>query len=116
MLKLNRKVKVPLTSLSRTITQYQQGEKPSNEYRGPNEFVEIGDDFVRLASRLNESEARRLKADMDKQKMLADISHDLKTPITVIQGYAKAVCDGVIPEERREQYIKTIYLKSSALN
>ena len=116
VLKLNRKVKVPLTSLSRTITQYQQGEKPSNEYRGPNEFVEIGDDFVRLANRLNESEERRLKADRDKQKMLADISHDLKTPITVIQGYARAICDGMIPEERREQYLRTIYLKSSALN
>ena len=116
VLKLNRKVKVPLTSLSRTITQYQQGEKPSNEYRGPNEFVEIGDDFVRLANRLNESEERRLKADRDKQKMLADISHDLKTPITVIQGYARAICDGMIPEARREQYLRTIYLKSSALN
>lgn len=116
VLKLNRKVKVPLTSLSRTIIQYQQGEKPSNEYRGPNEFVEIGDDFVRLANRLNESEERRLKADRDKQKMLADISHDLKTPITVIQGYARAICDGMIPEERREQYLRTIYLKSSALN
>lgn len=116
VLNLNRKVKVPLTSLSRTITQYQQGEKPSNEYRGPNEFVEIGDDFVRLANRLNESEERRLKADRDKQKMLADISHDLKTPITVIQGYARAICDGMIPEEQREQYLKTIYLKSSALN
>lgn len=116
VLKLNRKVKVPLTSLSRTITQYQQGEKPSNEYRGPNEFVEIGDDFVRLANRLNESGERRLKADRDKQKMLADISHDLKTPITVIQGYARAICDGMIPEERREQYLRTIYLKSSALN
>lgn len=116
VLKLNRKVKVPLTSLSRTITQYQQGEKPSTEYRGPNEFVEIGDDFVRLAARLNESEEKRLKADMDKQKMLADISHDLKTPITVIQGYARAICDGMIPEDRREQYLRTIYLKSSALN
>ena len=48
--------------------------------------------------------------------MLADISHDLKTPITIIQGYAKAICDGVIKEENKQQYLQTIYHKSIVLN
>ncbi|MCA5960745.1 hypothetical protein LC724_10445 [Blautia sp. RD014234] len=34
VLKLNRKVKVPLTSLSRTITQYQQGRSPAMSTEG----------------------------------------------------------------------------------
>lgn len=42
-------------------------------------------------------------SDEEKQQMLADISHDLKTPITIIQGYAKAICDGVIKEENKQQ-------------
>lgn len=48
--------------------------------------------------------------------MLADISHDLKTPITIIQGYAKAICDGIIKEENKQQYLQTIYHKSIVLN
>lgn len=114
-LKLNHKVKKPLASLGQAITGYREGELPAGDYRGPNEFVEIGDDFARLTKKLNESEERRLKADRDKQKMLADISHDLKTPITVIQGYSKAICDGVVPAESREQYLQTIYSKATAL-
>lgn len=113
--KLNRKVKKPLTYLGEAIIGYREGELPSRNYRGPNEFVEIGDDFARLTQKLSRSEERRMKADRDKQKMLADISHDLKTPITVIQGYAKAICDGVVPEEDREQYLRTIYSKATGL-
>ncbi len=51
-----------------------------------------------------------------RQKMLADISHDLRTPITVIQGYSKAIVDGVVPEENIEKYLNTIYQKSNRLS
>ena len=45
----------------------------------------------------------------DKERMMADISHDLKTPITSIQGYAKALSDGIIPDGDKDKYIKIIY-------
>ncbi|QHI73002.1 sensor histidine kinase [Aminipila terrae] len=50
-----------------------------------------------------------------RQKMLADISHDLKTPITTIQGYAKALADGMIAEEEQKKYLNKIYNKSIEL-
>lgn len=50
-----------------------------------------------------------------RQKMLADISHDLKTPITVIQGYSKAIVDGMVSEENMDKYLNTIYQKSNRL-
>ena len=52
---------------------------------------------------------------MEKQKMLADISHDLKTPITVIRGYAKAVSDGLTDPETEKQYLNTIFIKTENL-
>lgn len=51
-----------------------------------------------------------------RQKMLADISHDLRTPITVIQGYSKAIADDVVPEENVKKYLNTIYQKSNRLS
>lgn len=114
--RLNHKVKRPLMALKESIVCYQKGQKLSNDNDGPDEFVEIGDDFVKLAQRLAESEERRKTSDEEKQQMLADISHDLKTPITIIQGYAKAICDGIIKEENKQQYLQTIYHKSIVLN
>ena len=114
--RLNHKVKRPLMALKESIVCYQKGQKLSNDNDGPDEFVEFGDDFVKLAQRLAESEERRKTSDEEKQQMLADISHDLKTPITIIQGYAKAICDGIIKEENKQQYLQTIYHKSIVLN
>lgn len=57
--RLNHKVKRPLMALKESIVCYQKGQKLSNDNNGPDEFVEIGDDFVKLAQRLAESEERR---------------------------------------------------------
>lgn len=47
--------------------------------------------------------------------MLANISPDLKTPITVIQGYSKAICDNIIKDDQKAVYLNIIYQKSEAL-
>ena len=47
--------------------------------------------------------------------MLTDISHDLKTPITVISGYANAIRDGKVPQEELPQYLQTIGNKADVL-
>ena len=39
-------------------------------------------------------------AQNDKQRIVSDISHDLKTPLTVIRGYAQAFEDGCVPPEK----------------
>lgn len=49
-------------------------------------------------------------------RMLMGVSHDLKTPIALIQGYADALADGVAVDERsRERYIGIIREKSRQL-
>ena len=68
-----------------------------------------------MISKLEDSENQRKKLMNDKERMMADISHDLKTPITSIQGYAKALSDGIIPEGDKDKYIKIIYEKSKKL-
>lgn len=48
-----------------------------------------------------------------KKRMLADISHDLKTPITTIQGYSKALHEGlVLDKDQEKKYLKYIHDKS----
>lgn len=114
---MNHKVKRPMQQLNHAIVAFDRGgAQPDPLTSGPAELVQISESFRRLSHRLAESEEQRRKLEAGRQKMLADISHDLKTPITVIQGYSKAICDGLIPEEKKEQYLMTIYHKSTLLN
>lgn len=63
---------------------------------------------------LREEDAR-LKAEFDKRRNLlfSDITHDIKTPITSIVGYSKALSDGMVTDpEKQADYLRTIYGKS----
>lgn len=44
--------------------------------------------------------------------LLSDIAHDIKTPITSMTGYAKALSDGLVPVEQQKDYLNSIYTKS----
>ncbi len=113
---LNRKTKSLLLPLSQSIKGLISQQPMQIEYRGPREFVELYDEFNQLSERLQLSEYERQKLDNNRSKMLTDISHDLKTPITVIQGYAQALTSQVIPTDQQEKYLHTIYQKSVHLN
>lgn len=55
----------------------------------------------------------------DKQRnlMLSDIAHDIKTPITTICGYAGALSDNVVSdEEKKKEYLQSIYTKSMRMD
>ncbi len=113
---LNRKVKKPLNLLHNAMVKFSEGQRQIYlDYKGPREFEEICDSFNNMSMQLYESEENRKKLEQDKKKMLADISHDFKTPITVIQGYAKGIHDGMVSLEEQSQYLETIYKKSEGL-
>lgn len=113
---MHRKVKEPLAMLNRGILDFAKGSRDTEiSYKGPKEFEVMFDSFNIMAKKLKESEESKERLILEKQRMLADISHDLKTPITVIQGYAKAVSDGLVDEQTKKQYLDTILRKTEGL-
>lgn len=113
---LNRKVKKPLITLSDAMLSYGEGNRKGFiDYTGPREFMEICNSFNKMATKLDASEKEKLRLENEKQKMIADISHDLKTPITVIKGYAEAVIKGIVAEEEKAEYLAIIYQKAEGL-
>ena len=113
---IHRKVKEPLAMLNEGILSLAEGERDTKiSYSGPREFEDIFYSFNKMAGLLKESESSKERLIIEKQRMLADISHDLKTPITVIRGYAKAVSDGLTDKETEKQYLNTIFTKTESL-
>ena len=80
-----------------------------------NMFTKIIIDEVR---RLEEEKAA-FRQDYEKRRnlMLSDIAHDLRTPITTIAGYAKALNDGMVSDEQKKrEYLAAIENKSERMN
>ncbi|MGN0288596.1 MAG: ATP-binding protein [Lachnospiraceae bacterium] len=55
------------------------------------------------------------KSEENKKRIMAEISHDMRTPCTVVNGYLKALQSGLIPEEEKEKYIKIIQGKTEEI-
>lgn len=115
-IRMRRKVQEPLDMLNEGILALAGGNRDTKiSYKGPREFEAIFNSFNRMCGLLRKSEASKEKLIMEKQKMLADISHDLKAPITVIRGYAKAVSDGLTSPATQKHYLNTIFTKTEDL-
>ena len=115
--RITRLVMRPLRLLQDAMDKLSYGKDPgAPDYEGPKEFMGIMHAFDDMTNRLKKSEEQRKKVEADRQRMLADISHDLKTPITVIQGYARAVSDGLVSKDMETQYLKTISKKADLLS
>lgn len=110
-------VRRPINMLQDAMNDLGSGNRDvAINYSGPKEFVQIADAFNDMTEKLIDAEKEKGELEKERQKMLADISHDLRTPITVIQGYAKAVADGLVPETEQKKYLETISKKADNLS
>ena len=77
------------------------------------EFLQIRDAFNQMADKLQNAEEEKKRMEKERNQLFMDISHDLKTPITTIQGYALALSEGMVEQEdKKQRYLQTIYDKS----
>ena len=116
-LRFSKSVTKPLIQLNQAVQR-----KNSLGFRLPwkkvpeDEIGQLGQSFQELTNQLEET-INALQLELDKEKSLerlrkqfvARVSHELQTPISLIQGYAEALEDNVAPsEEDRQDYLKTI--------
>ena len=65
---------------------------------------------------MEEEKEQQLAFDRRRNLLLSDIAHDIKTPITTICGYSRALAEGVAAEEKRQEYLDVIYAKSMRID
>ena len=78
-------------------------------YDDPMEIAELASSFNNMADSLQETERQR-------REFIANVSHELKTPMTTIAGYTDGILDGTIPPEQEKQYLRIISDESRRLS
>ena len=107
----------PLVLLDSAMKDFAAGEHGNTvKYEGPREFQHVIDTYNDMSVQLKESEDRRHHMEEERQTMIADISHDLRTPVTVISGYAEALNEGMVPQEEVPHYLQAIRQKAANLS
>lgn len=65
---------------------------------------------------VEEEKAQQIIYDRERNLLLSDIAHDIKTPITTLCSYSKALSDGLVQGGKRQEYLDAIYHKSMRMN
>ena len=61
-------------------------------------------------------ERERRDAEHKRYLIISDIAHDLKTPMTTVSGYAKALSDGVVSPSEQKEYLDAICAKTDRMS
>lgn len=92
----------PLQQMSRAAKQFAQGDFSYRVNLNSNdEMADLADSFNEMASELAALEGTR-------RNFVANVSHELKTPMTTISGFIDGILDGTIPKEKQDYYLGII--------
>lgn len=104
----SRRMLAPLWSLSATARRLGQGNLSQRaEASGPSEFRQLANSFNAMAAELEDAEISR-------RNLTADIAHELRTPLSNIQGYLEGIQEGLI--EPSAETIDTIHGQTVGLS
>lgn len=98
----------PIVRLRRTMRHYyESGEQPERTQR-QDEIGKLQNTFADLAGVLESKE----KAE---RRLIASISHDIKTPLTSVMGYSERLLSADLTPEKRTQYQRSVYEKAQSI-
>ena len=99
---VTRRITTPLHQLTRAAEAMSRGDFDQRvEIAGRDEVAVLASSFTVMAGRVKERDSQL-------RDLLANVSHDLRTPLTSIQGYAEALTDGVAEREEVDQAARII--------
>lgn len=99
----------PLRLITEAATQYASGNLT---YEIP---VNTHDEMGYLSASLNYMSAQLRDMEEYQKKIVANVSHDFRSPLTSIKGYIQAMADGTIPPELYGKYLNIILFETERL-
>ena len=115
-------IKRSIRKLTFTTNEIRKGNLDAKlSYEDADDFQELANSIESMRQSLSTSVQRQDILEIEKKEIIANISHDLRTPITSIRGYVQGLKDGVArTEATQKEYLDTIesktYMIESLLN
>lgn len=78
--------------------------------------IDRNDELGDLAVSFNQMAESLERSDKRRSDFLANVAHELKTPMTTISGFADGILDGTIPRDQEDRYLSTISSETKRLN
>lgn len=92
----------PLKRMNKAVKEYAKGDFSARvTVKGKDEVAQLGVAFNRMAEDLGRLETMR-------NSFLANVSHDLRTPMTTIGGFVDGILQGFIPPEKEKHYLEIV--------
>ncbi len=107
-----RRQAAPLKDMAKAASAFGHGDLTARVHidgHYPEEVEELALAFNNMASSLQKSEYQR-------QEFVANVSHELKTPMTTISGYVDGVLDGTVPPEKGRYYLQLVSEETKRLS
>jgi len=101
----------PLKQMVEATKKFSHGEFDARVEPGP-----LDDEIHELAVAFNQMAESLAKADAERSEFIANVSHELKTPMTTIAGFADGILDGTIPPDRQEDALRTVSAETRRLS
>jgi len=100
----------PLKKLMKAAMEYSSGNYGYKvNIIGPREYRDLGAALSFMAQEISQ-------LDDYQKKFVANVSHDFRSPLTSIKGYAEAILDGTIPADMQNKYLNIILFETERLN
>lgn len=100
----------PLKEMLAATTSFSKGDFSVRvPVSGYDELGQLSMAFNNMASTLATTESSR-------RSFVANVSHELKTPMTTIGGFIDGILDGTVPEEKRDQYLQVVSTETKRLS
>ncbi|WP_446897180.1 sensor histidine kinase [Clostridium sp. LBM24168] len=114
----SKKILDPVSDLKKAMEEISRGDLDFEiAESGDMEIKELCADFEKMRIQLKDSVRMRVKYDENRKMLVSSISHDLKTPITSIEGYVQGILDGVAnTPEKLKHYLNTIHIKAKQVD
>lgn len=103
---------VPIKAVSMAANDFAHGDlnaRAKINDDSPTEIIQLADSFNNMADDI----AIREKSS---RAFVANVSHELKTPVTSISGFIDGILDGTIPKNEEEKYLKIVSSESKRLS
>lgn len=99
----------PMKQIQEAVREFSGGNLDRRvDIRGGDEMAQLGSSINRMAQELSTLEESR-------RSFVANVSHELRSPLTCIQGYVQGMLDGTIPRDDADRYLNIVLSETKRL-